>query len=172
LPDSPEKPKRTVRIRGAAARDIERINDIYNQAVITTTATFDTEPKSLDDQRGWFAHHDANHPVLVAEEEARVCGWASLSQYSDRAAYARTVEVSIYVAEEARGRGVGSSLMNAIADAARQLGHHTILARITADNPVSVRLHQHAGFEMVGTMREVGFKLGKLLDVHIMQLVI
>ena len=158
-------------IRKATEKDLGPINEIYNQAVTTTTATFDTEPKTLEERRQWFEHHGPAHPVLVAQSEAGVCGWASLSEYSPRAAYARTVEISIYISEESRGKGIGKRLLHAILAEARALGHHTILARITADNPVSVRLHENAGFEMVGTMREVGFKFGRLLDVHIMQLV-
>ena len=78
---------------------------IYNDAVARTTGTFDTEPKTLDQQREWFDRHGASHPVLVAEEAGRVVGWASLSPWSDRCAYARTAEVSVYVDESSRGGG-------------------------------------------------------------------
>lgn len=159
-------------VRAATLDDLDRINEIYNHAVATTTATFDTEPKSPEERRTWFLHHDSAHPVLVAENKDGVCGWASLSRYSDRAAYDGTAEISIYVSEECRGKGVGRTLMSGVLEEARKAGLLTILARITTDNPVSVRLHQSAGFEMVGTMREVGFKFGRLLDVHLMQLIL
>ncbi len=176
-------------IRKAVRGDLERITEIYNQAVIRTTATFDTMPKTIEEREGWFRRHDERHPILVAEEEGGVepsdgrralragsprprgcvCGWASLSSYSDRAAYDRTVEISIYVSEERRGKGIGKSLMQRIVGEARDLGHHVILARIAEGNPASVRLHESAGFFMVGTMKEVGAKFGRLLDVHLME---
>lgn len=159
-------------IQRAGPGDLERINQIYNQAVLRTTATFDTEPKSLPDREAWFETHGPAHPVIVAEEGAEIQGWASLSPYSGRAAYARTVEISLYVSEESRGKGIGTSLMRAIVDEARRLGHHVILARIAQGNPVSVRIHESAGFFMVGTMKEVGVKFGRILDVHLMELIL
>jgi L-amino acid N-acyltransferase YncA len=161
-----------VTIRRSGPGDLEDINRIYNQAVLKTTATFDTEPKTLRDREAWFGEHGPAHPVIVAEEAAEVRGWASLSPYSDRAAYARTVEISLYVSEESRGKGIGTSLMRAIVDEARTLGHHVILARIAQGNPVSIRIHESAGFFMVGTMKEVGVKFGQILDVHLMELIL
>jgi phosphinothricin acetyltransferase len=154
------------------SQDVERITEIYNQAVLSTTATFDTRPQSVEEQRQWFTRHGGPHPVLVAEEDRRVVGWASLSPYSDREAYARTVEISVYVAEECRRRGAGRLLMERIIEEARSLGHHVILARITADNQVSIRLHETLGFFRVGTLREVGVKFGRLLDVEVLQLLL
>jgi phosphinothricin acetyltransferase len=154
------------------SQDVERITEIYNQAVLSTTATFDTRPQSVEEQRQWFTRHGGPHPVLVAEEDRRVAGWASLSPYSDREAYARTVEISVYVAEISRRRGAGRLLMERIIAEARSLGHHVILARITADNQVSIRLHETLGFFRVGTLREVGVKFGRLLDVEVMQLLL
>ncbi len=110
--------------------------------------------------------------MLVAEEGGRVAGWASLSPYSDREAYARTVEISVYIDEAYRRRGAGRLLMERIIGEGRDLGHHAILAHITADNHVSIRLHEALGFWRVGTLREVGVKFGRLLDVEVMQLLL
>jgi len=160
------------RIRPAEESDLPVITDIYNQAVLRTTATFDTEPRTVEARRPWFLSHDDNHPILVEEDGGAVRGWASLSRYSERAAYSRTVEISVYVSEEWRGRGIGRKLVAALVAEGRRIGHHAVLALITGDNSVSVRLHESFGFFMVGTMREVGVKFGRALDVHLMELLI
>lgn len=159
-------------IRRAEAADLPDITEIYNQAVLKTTATFDTEPQRPEERRAWFALHDDKHPILVEQDADRIRGWASLSRYSEREAYAKTVEVSVYVAEDSRGRGIGKRLVTAILAEAQRIGHHAILARITAGNSVSVRLHESFGFFLVGTMREVGTKFGQTLDVHLMELLV
>jgi L-amino acid N-acyltransferase YncA len=156
-------------IRPARADDLGAITEIYNEAVLTSVATFDTEPKSLDDRRAWFAAHGPCHPVLVAEREGAVLGWASLSRWSERPAYAETVEVSVYVAAPHRGRGVGRRLLEAVLDRGRRAGLHAVIAQIAAENAVSIHLHEAFGFERVGLLREVGRKFGRLLDVLIME---
>ncbi len=160
-----------VTIRPAGWDDLPAITKIYNEAVLTTTATFDTEPKTVDQRADWFRAHGERHPVLVAEAGGQVVGWASLSAWSPRRAYDDTAEVSLYVLASQRGQGIGRRLMAAVLAAGRQAGLHTILARVTEGNAVSVGLHHSAGFELVGVMREVGFKFGRRLDVHLMQLV-
>ena len=159
-------------IRKAEERDVPRITEIYNQAVAKTTATFDTEPRSLEDRLSWFEKHGPKHPVLVADDGGRILGWASLSHWSDRAAYDASVEISVYVEEGMRGKGIGRALMEAVVAEAHALRHHTILARITADNPVSIHLHEALGFSNAGTVREVGFKFGRWLDVVTMQIML
>ena len=99
-------------------------------------------------------------------------GWASLSPYSDRSAYADTVEISIYLWEKHRGKGVGKALMKALLEQGRLAGIHAVLARITEGNQVSIKLHEDNGFWMIGTMKEVGRKFGKVLDVYFMQAIL
>ena len=159
-------------IRAAGHDDLPRILSIYNREVLVSTATYDTVPRTEAEHRKWFRLHGSHHPVLVAEADGVVCGWASLSPWSDRAAYARTVEVSVYVDEAYRRRGIGRQLLKALVDAARGHGHHCLLARISADNEASVRLHADIGFSVVGTMHEAGSKFGRLLDVCIMEMLI
>jgi L-amino acid N-acyltransferase len=161
-----------VRIRAATEADIPAITVIYNEAVRNSTATFDTEDKSIDDRRAWFAAHGPRHPVIVAELQDRVAGWARLSAWSDRRAYEGTCENSVYVAESARGKGAGRALLAELIKLARTQEFHTIIARIADGNPVSERLHTSAGFMKAGTMREVGRKFGKLIDVHVYQLML
>ena len=156
-------------IRKAAMEDLAAITEIYNEAILKTVATFDTEPKTVEEQKPWFESHDSRHPILVAEQDGTIVGWASLSKWSDRCAYSDTAELSVYVKEELRGRGIGKKLMREILDQGQKVGLHTVVARIAESNEVSVRLHEAFGFEHVGTMKEVGRKFGKLLDVHMMQ---
>ncbi len=158
-----------VEIRSATPSDLPAITAIYNEAILHTTATFDTEPKSPEEQAEWFRHHDEKFPVLVAVLGGNVVGWASLSRWSDRCAYADTAETSFYVDPAHRGRGVGRQLKAAIIEEARRLKFHTLIARVAEGNDVSVHLNEAFGFTHVGTMKEVGRKFGKLLDVHVLQ---
>ena len=151
--------------------DLNAITEIYNDAILTTVATFDTEPKNLEEQKNWFTNHGSKYPILVAKQNGLIVGWASLSKWSDRCAYSDTAEISLYVAKEHRGKGIGKKLIQAIIQEGRRTGLHTVIAQITEGNEVSVHLHELAGFKHVGTMNEVGKKFGKLLDVHLMQLI-
>jgi len=97
----------SIQIRRAELADLEAITEIYNEAILTTTATFDTEPKTGAERLEWFQSHDERHPILVAVLGGRVIGWASLSKWSDRRAYDDTAETSFYVKADCRRRGVG-----------------------------------------------------------------
>jgi len=158
-------------IREAKKGDLGGITEIYNDAIAKLTATFDTEPKTMAQQETWLAGHDARHPVLVAEEDGSVVAWASLSPWSDRCAYSDTAEISLYVREERRGKGIGKRLLAAMVRQGQSAGLHTILARITGNNTSSAGFFESHGFLRVGTMKEVGRKFGMLLDVHLMQLI-
>ena len=162
----------TSQIRGARFDDLPSITEIYNEAIMSTTATFDTVPKSLADREAWFASRGPRHPILVAEIDGATVGWAALSPYSDRAAYDDTGETACYVHKEFRGRGIGRQLKCALLQEARRLGYHSLLARVTATSQESLRLNTSLGFQMVGTLREVGRKFGQLLDVHILQIML
>ncbi len=157
-----------MRIRKAAIKDVAAIRAIYNDAIAKTVATFDTEPKSLADRKKWLAAHDG-YPVLVAVEDGKVVGFACLSRWSDRCAYSGTAENSVYVAESARGRGVGKALLAELLEAGKKAKLHTVVARIADGNEASVLLHERFGFARIGVMREVGRKFGRLLDVVMMQ---
>ena len=163
----PGKPK--VVIRPALADDAPAIAEIYNEAIETTVATFDTQPVNAEERRLWLAEHGGKYPVMVAELDDSIVGWASLSKWSGRCAYADTAEISLYVLAKLHGRGIGRVLMATIIEEGRQAGLHTVIARIVEGNEVSVHLHEVFGFHSVGVLREVGRKFGKLLDIHIMQ---
>ncbi|MDD5191227.1 MAG: GNAT family N-acetyltransferase [Dehalococcoidales bacterium] len=159
-------------IRKALPEDIAGITEIYNEAILNTDATFDTQPKTLSEQRKWYKAHGPRNPIMVAEENGVILGWGSLSEWSTRCAYAETAEISLYIRREYRRQGLGKKLMQALINEGKRAGLHTILSRITGGNEVSVKLHRQYGFEHIGTMREVGNKRDKLLDVEMMQLML
>lgn len=156
-------------IRQATINDLDIITEIYNEAILKTVATFDTETKTLEEQRKWFEDHGPKNPILIAELDGLIVGWASLSKYSNRCAYSDTAEISVYIKEEDQKKGVGRKLMEAILDEGEKGGLHTVIARITERNESSVHLHKSMGFEHIGIMKEVGLKFGKRLDVHLME---
>ncbi|MCK4995303.1 MAG: N-acetyltransferase [Thermoplasmatales archaeon] len=158
-----------VNIRLATINDVESITNIYNEAILKTVATFDTETKTIKQQRKWFEDHTAKNPVLVAEENGVIFGFASLSKYSNRCAYSDTAEISLYIIEEFQEKGIGKKLMKAIIDEGEKSGLHAVIARITDGNEKSIHLHKSVGFEHIGTMKEVGLKFDKRLDVALMQ---
>ena len=156
-------------IRPATESDLPGILEIYNDTILNTTATFDTEPKSVDERTKWLQSHDERHPILVAVVDGGVVGWASLTRWSERRAYDDTAETSFYVHSTHRGRGVGRKLKEAIIEEARRLGYHTLIALVAEGSQESIHLNERAGFVHVGTLKEVGRKFDRLLDVHVMQ---
>ena len=156
-------------LRLATVDDAEPLRVIYNREVVETANTFDLEPRTLSEQEAWITEREGAFGVVVAEIDSRIAGFASLSAYRPRAAYRTTVENSVYVAEWARGEGVGRVLMDELIDVATRRGFHTIVARIVGGHEASISLHHACGFQVVGTEREVGRKFGKWLDVVVMQ---
>ncbi len=163
-----------ITVRRGEARDIEATLAIYNREVETGVATFDLCPKSTDEWRAWFARHNIeNHPLFVAELDGELAGYACLSTYRERGAFRPTVELSVYVGERFRCRGVASALLARIIDAARaDEGTHAIVSVITAGNEASRRLHEKFGFSFCGTLREVGIKHGAYRDVENYELLV
>ncbi|HUR68395.1 MAG TPA: GNAT family N-acetyltransferase [Candidatus Thermoplasmatota archaeon] len=160
-----------VTVRPAEDGDLPAILAIYNDAVLTTTATYDTEPEPLAKRASWLADRRAQHmPVLVAVSKDSVVGFAALSPYSPKPGYRHTVSNTVYVAAGARGEGIGTALLAALVRRAREMGAHVILASIDAENLASVALHRSAGFRKVAHFHEVGHKFGRWLDVVHMQL--
>jgi L-amino acid N-acyltransferase YncA len=162
-----------VTIRSARLEDAEATRQIYNAEVTTSTVTFDLVPRPLAEQREWLTARSGAHAVLVAEDEVDgVVGFASLSSWRKRPAYATSVEDSVYVRRDHRGRGIGRALLAELLDVATAHGFHAVFARIVGDHEASTKLHLAAGFEIVGTEREVGRKFGRWLDVIVMELLL
>ncbi len=157
-------------VRLATLSDAAAIADIYNVEVTTSVATFDLVPRTLDDQIEWLRARSGAHPCVVAVDDAdEVAGWACLSPYRPRAAYATSVEDSIYVHRDRQGRGVGDLLLGELVQLSDEHGFHSIFARIAGENPASIAVHRKHGFRTIGVEREVGRKFGRWLDVTVMQ---
>ncbi|MGH8989607.1 MAG: GNAT family N-acetyltransferase [Acidimicrobiales bacterium] len=155
-----------MRLRLVQPEDAEDIRSIYNHEVTSGSNTFDLVSRSPDEQRAWISRHRGAHPAIVAlEDPAPVLGFAVVSPFRDRAAYATTVEDSVYVHRDHRGRGIGRALLEELLRLAAGHGFHTVIARISAENEPSVQLHRACGFDAVGVEREVGRKHGRWLDV-------
>lgn len=159
-------------VRPATMADLRSIDDIYNEAILTSTATWDEEPWSPEQRRRWFHDRTSDNPALVAEVEGRCAGFAYMSYYRPRSGYRFTREDTIYLHQDFRGQGVGSLLLGALIDEARRLGIHCLIAVIAGDNQPSIRLHRKLGFEVAGIKRECGFKFGAWQDLTEMTLLL
>lgn len=158
-----------MRVRPATLADAEAICVIYNREVETSTVTLDLTPRTVEVQRRYLADRSGALAVLVAESEAGIVGFASLSFYRDRPGYRTSVEDSIYVDRAHHGEGIGNLLLGELLDLATNHGFHTVFARIVGPQEASVALHERHGFELVGIEREVARKFSRWHDVALMQ---
>lgn len=162
-----------MRLRPASPADAAATAEIYNHEVTTSTVTFDLVTRTVEEQAAWLSARSGALEVIVAEVAGgSVAGFASLSPYRERPAYRTTVEDSVYVHPDHRGRGVGRALLAEIVDVARARGFHSVIGRVVGGHEASIRLHEAVGFERVGIEREVGRKFGRWLDVVVMQLLL
>ena len=162
----------SLEIRVALPTDAGAIADIYNHFVRCSTCTYQNEPDTPTERAAWLESHDNAHPVTVAVRDGEVAGWGALSAFRDRWGYRYTVEDSVYVREDLHGRGVGKALLADLLDRARSLGHHTMIAGVSAEQTPSIALHLRFGFIEVARMREVGHKFEQWLDVVFLQLLL
>jgi L-amino acid N-acyltransferase len=159
-----------ITIRDATEKDVRAITEIYNYEVLNGTATFDLEPKSLEDRLEWFREtRQPPYCVLVADDGTSVVGWGCLHPFHARAAYRFTVEDSVYIHQGRRGEAIGKLILERLVERAGLGGFHAIMAGMSQGNEASVRLHSRFGFEPVGVQREVGYKFERWLDVTWMQ---
>ncbi|MDZ4289165.1 MAG: N-acetyltransferase family protein [Prosthecobacter sp.] len=156
-------------IRPATVADLPAINAIYNHYVLHSTCTYQTVPSTEAERAEWFAAHGPKHPVIVAEESGEVIGWGSLSRFHPRQAYENSVEDSIYLRHDCRGRGLGKALLTELLRLAVEIGHHTVLGGADTEQLSSIALHERLGFVKVSHLKEVGYKHGRWLDVVWMQ---
>ena len=161
-------------IRKAVWDDIKSLQEIYNEAIVNTVATFDTEIKDYQDRVAWFNDHEQKPYVIFVEEiDGRIAGYASLSRYRDRKAFDRTVEISVYIAPDYRGQGIGKKLVqHTINYGKKQEEIKVIISLITGSNAASIHLHEQAGFIRCGEMKQVGYKHDTLLDLLIFQMMV
>lgn len=156
-----------VEVRSARLADLAALTEIYNHAVRHSHATFDLVPFSVESRRGWFDHYRETgpHRLLVAVDADEVLGYATSSTFREKAAYASSVETTIYCASTATGRGVGTALYDALFQILEAESVHRAYAGIAVPNDASFALHRKFGFTEVGTFREVGRKFDRWWDV-------
>lgn len=155
-------------LRLATAADLPAINDIYNYYVANSTTTYDEQPVSDEDRRGWFAGRQATHPVIVAclnDAQQTIVGFGALSPFRAKHGYRFTVENSVYVRQDHQRGGIGSAILANLIERAQSLGLHAVVAVIDSTQAASLTLHTKHGFQEVGRFPQIGHKFGKWLDV-------
>ncbi|MBO9626128.1 MAG: N-acetyltransferase [Microbacterium sp.] len=158
-------------IRDAEITDLETIAEIYNDAVIHTTAIWNETVVDVDDRAVWLAERlRAGFPVIVASDETGVLGYASFGHWRAFDGYRHTVEHSVYVRGDQRGRGIGKALMIELIARARARGTHVMVAAVESGNLGSIVLHERLGFVETGRLPQVGAKFGRWLDLTLLQL--
>lgn len=153
-------------IRLATLDDAPRINQIRNHYILNTTSNLEYDALTDEVFTSRFKVRDSKTPYYVIEEKNKILGWGSLSYFGDRPGYRITAEIGIYLVESAQGRGLGKRLLSHLVSEATRFGFHSVLSRVVSGNASSNALHEHCGFEKVGTLPEVGQKFGQLLDVY------
>lgn len=160
-------------IRQASIKDAGDILDIYNDAILNTTAVYSYEPHTLEMRLEWLEDKSRNNiPVFVCETDKKVTGFATYGPFRAWAAYQYTVEHSVYVHKAYRQQGIARALLSHLIETIKQKPVHTIIAGIDADNIASISLHQKLGFAEIGTFKQVGYKFNKWLDLKFMQLIL
>lgn len=163
-----------INIREVKETDLPQLLDIYNDIILHTTAVYDYEPHSLEMRKQWLeTKKQQGFPVFVAEgENNKIVGFSSIGPFRTWAAYKYSVENSVYVSANERGKGIGKLLMPPLIKAAKNLKLHTIIAGIDATNESSIKLHEHFGFKEVAYFKEVGWKFERWLDLKFLQLIV
>jgi L-amino acid N-acyltransferase YncA len=162
-----------ITIRPAREADLPEILEIYNHVILNTTAVYAYHPHTLEMRRDWYEGKVRDgHPVYVAEDAGRVAGLSTYGPFRAWPAYKYTVENSVYVAADQRGKGIARLLLQPLIDSAQTQGYHAIIASIDSTNEASLRLHRSFGFEEVAHFREVGYKFGRWLDLKFLELIL
>ena len=162
-----------ISLRHAEEKDLPAMLEIYNEIIVNTTAVWHDEPHTLEMRKTWFAQRkEQGFPVFVAVEEGELLGFSSIGPFRPWPGYRFTVENSVYVAADCRGKGVANVLMPPLITAAKELNLHAIVAGIEASNESSIKLHNKFGFTEVAHFKEVGFKFGRWMDLKFLELII
>lgn len=157
-------------LRSATLQDLSGILAIYNDVIATSTAIYCDKPVSLDDREAWFLARQAQgYPILVATDDTGITGYASFGDFRAWPCFRTSVEHSVHVRADRRGKGIGGLLLKSLFPLATQLDKHVMIAGIDASNEASIRFHERFHFEKVAHMREVGYKFDRWLDLIFMQ---
>ena len=159
-------------IRRVAPEDAGRLAAIYNEYVLTTTISFETEALTEAEMRSRIEAFSSAFPYFVYEYDGVVQGYCYAHPWKERAAYAKTLETTVYLAPEACGQGIGEALMRRLIEDCRARGFHSLIACVTAENTTSVRFHERLGFRPVSRFAEVGLKFGRWIDVIDLELIL
>jgi L-amino acid N-acyltransferase YncA len=159
-------------IRQVELTDAAQVAEVYNYYIKYTHHTFETEPLGADEMRARIGEITANYPYLVAEEDGEILGYAYAAQFRMRQAYAYSAEVSIYVKNDAKQRKVGTQLYVELFKQLAETNIHTLIAGISLPNDPSVIFHERLGFEKVAHFKEIGYKLGRWVDVGYWELLV
>lgn len=153
-------------IHEATENDLIGILEIYNDAILNTTAIYAYEPHDIEERKQWYYERKGKgHPVLVFEEESKVVGFATFEQFRDYPAFKYSLEHSVYVHKDYRKRGIGKKLMEELIKVANEMEYAIMVAAIDSENKGSIELHKNLGFKYAGTIEKSGFKFGKWLDL-------
>lgn len=164
---------KNILIREAVNEDLTQILDIYNDVILHTTAVYNYDPHTLAMRTEWFeTRRQQGLPIFVAEEEGMIVGFSSIGPFRAWQAYKYTVENSVYVKADYRGKGISKKLMTPLIEAAKKLGMHAIIAGIDATNEASITLHKQFGFVEVAHFKEVGYKFNRWLDLKFLELIL
>ena len=162
----------TTLLRLATETDLLSINEIYNYYVLRSTCTYQLDPETMADRLSWFREHPVEkYPVTVVQIADEVVGWGSLSRWRPRAA-APTVEATVYIRHDRHRLGLGKLILCDLIERARQIGYHSIIGSVSADQAASIALQESLGFRQAAHMCEVAYKFGKWLDLMYMQLML
>jgi L-amino acid N-acyltransferase len=162
-----------VTIRAGIENDLQQMLDIYNDIIVNTTAVFQYDLHTLEMRKEWFTQKKKEgFPVFVAEDEGKVAGFSTIGAFRNWQAYKCSVENSVYVKSNMRGKGIGKLLLQATIEAAKTMKMHTLIAGIDASNETSLGMHRQFGFIEVAYFKEVGFKFDRWLDLKFLQLMI
>ena len=157
-------------IRDASEADMTAILAIFNHEIATSTAVYMDAPTTLEERLAWWRGRvNDGFPVIVTEDATGVTGFGSFGEFRGRPGYRFTVEHSVYVRSDRRGRGLGAALVAHLLDRARTMGKHVMVGGVDAENLPSLQFHERLGFERVAHFKQVGFKFGRWLDLVFLQ---
>lgn len=162
-----------ITIRPATLADLPAILEIVNYAILNTTAIYDYEARTLEEQKTWFEEKQTSQfPVIVAELTNEVLGFGTFGTFRIKVGYRFTIEHSVYVTDKATGKGIGKLILQKLIDLAKEQNYHSMIGVIDASNSGSIEFHKKFGFVEAGVLKQAGYKFDKWLDVSLMQLLL
>lgn len=159
-----------LKFRKGSYKDINKLTEIYNWAILNTTATFDIQIQTPEKRLKWFEQFGDHYPLIIADIDGEAVGYGCLTKFRDKEAYAKTAEISIYVHPDYHNQGIGKALLSEIIKKGKKWGFKTLVAGITAGNYKSIKMHEDQGFTPCGYFKDVGYKFDKWLDVWFYQM--